>query len=107
MKIAIVGHGFVGKAVDYGFTNTHIQKKSIDPKYGTNVGELVWWRPDFTFVCVPTAMGEDGDINTTILDEVMQTLEQVTGIVVIKSTVTALVIQSLPTLCSNLYNHCK
>lgn len=92
MKIAIVGHGFVGKAVDYGFTSVHIQKKIIDPNYGTSVEELLDWKPDFTFVCVPTPMGEDGDINTTILDKVMETLDWVTGIVVIKSTVTPSVI---------------
>jgi nucleotide sugar dehydrogenase len=88
MRIAIVGHGFVGKAVDYGFTSTRVKKKIIDPKYGTSVEELHEWAPDFTFVCVPTPMGEDGDINTTILDEVMKTLRQVTGIIVVKSTIT-------------------
>ena len=92
MKIAIVGHGFVGKAVDYGFTSVHIEKKIIDPNYGTSVEELLVWKPDFTFVCVPTPMMQDGDINTTILDEVMKTLDQVTGIIVIKSTVTPNVI---------------
>ena len=31
MKLAIIGHGFVGKAVDYGFSNQLVKKKIIDP----------------------------------------------------------------------------
>ena len=37
IKILIVGHGFVGKAVDYGFTHPKVAKTIVDPKYGTNI----------------------------------------------------------------------
>ena len=40
LKLGIVGHGFVGQAVDYGFTTPHVEKFIVDPKYGdsnTNV----------------------------------------------------------------------
>jgi len=32
MRIAIIGHGFVGKAVDYGFSNPDVEKKNTRPK---------------------------------------------------------------------------
>ena len=31
MKMAIIGHGFVGKAVDAGFNDPRIEKYIIDP----------------------------------------------------------------------------
>ena len=79
MKIAVIGHGFVGKAVDYGFSNADVEKKILDPIYGTtreDVKKLKAWRPNLTFVCVPTPMKNDGDIDTSILDEVMTDLFQ-------------------------------
>ena len=91
MRIAIIGHGFVGKAVDYGFSNPAVEKKILDPKYGhdgIDQQQLVDWKPHLTFVCVPTPMAEDGDIDTTILDSVMENLKELTGMIVIKSTIT-------------------
>ena len=35
-NIAIVGHGYVGKAVDYGFSDG-VNKHVIDPIYKTNI----------------------------------------------------------------------
>ena len=32
MKMAIIGHGFVGKAVDAGFNDPEVEKIIIDPK---------------------------------------------------------------------------
>ena len=40
MKIAIIGHGFVGKAVDYGFNHPDVEKIIIDPREGTNIKQL-------------------------------------------------------------------
>ena len=31
MKVAIVGHGFVGKAVDYAIQHPKVEKMIIDP----------------------------------------------------------------------------
>ena len=62
-KVAIIGHGFVGKAVDYGFSNPKIEKKIFDPKYGTtsdDIKNLPNWGPNLTFVCVPTPDGDSG-----------------------------------------------
>jgi len=53
MRLAIIGHGFVGKAVDYGFSNQQVEKKILDPNYGhTNDDQykLKDWKPDLIFV---------------------------------------------------------
>lgn len=94
-KVAIIGHGFVGKAVDYGFSNPKVEKRIFDPKYGTtskDLQKLAEWGPNVTFVCVPTPMSDNGDIDTTILDSVMDDIRDVKSLVVIKSTITPAVI---------------
>lgn len=89
LKLAIIGWGFVGKAVDYGFNNPKVEKCIIDPLLGTNISLLKSFVPDVTFVCVPTPMGEDGKINSSILDETVTYLEKnISGLIVVKSTVT-------------------
>jgi nucleotide sugar dehydrogenase len=94
MKIGIVGHGFVGKAVDYGFPHNMCQKTIIDPIYGNSISDL--GTQDFTFVCVPTPMGTNGCIDSSIITSVMCELrKRSTGIVIIKSTVTPDIIQNL------------
>jgi UDPglucose 6-dehydrogenase len=93
MKMAIIGHGFVGKAVDYGFSSSKIEKFIIDPKYGTKIEDLVDKNIDVTFVCVPTPMKEDGDIDSSIVEECIHYLKQnVSGFIVIKSTVTPIIL---------------
>lgn len=86
IKIGIVGHGFVGKAVDYGFTHKDVEKHIVDPKYGTSVRHLPR-DTDVVFVCVPTPMGDSGQI----LKEVVADLNgyfQYHKLIVIKSTIT-------------------
>lgn len=85
IKIAVVGHGFVGKAVDYGFSTPSVDKIIIDPKYGNSIADIPA-TVDAVFVCVPTPMG-----NFSIIDEVIEELtkRKLTDVstVVIKSTV--------------------
>ena len=88
LKIGIVGHGFVGKAVEFGFKNNNNDIRIIDPKLNTFVDDLHIFQPDLTFVCVPTPMQSDGSIDSTIIESVMRVLNAVTGLVVIKSTIT-------------------
>jgi nucleotide sugar dehydrogenase len=89
-KIAIVGYGFVGKAVEAGFQNHQNELLIIDPYKGfADIKELEDFSPDFTFVCVPTPMGEDGSIDDSIIQSVMSRLVNMPcGVVVVKSTVT-------------------
>ena len=97
IKIAIIGHGFVGKAVDYGFTHPSIEKYIVDPIYGTTIDDLPIC--NYYFVCVPTPFGSDGKINTSILDSVMEKLgSSLHGIIIIKSTVT-------PDVITKWHNH--
>ena len=50
MKLGIVGHGFVGTAVDHGFTKD-VQKFIVDPKHNsTNTIEAV----SYTHLTLPT-----------------------------------------------------
>jgi len=95
MKIAIIGHGFVGKAVDYGFSSC--DKMIIDPKYYSNtIDDLKLWDPQVTFICVPTPMGDDGQIDSSIVEKSVKFLKRhVMGLIVIKSTVTPDIIKKL------------
>ena len=75
MRIAIIGHGFVGKAVDYGFSNPAVTKKILDPKYGhdgIDQQQLVDWKPHLTFVCVPTPMNKNGSCNIDVVEGVIK-----------------------------------
>lgn len=90
MKIAIIGHGFVGKAADYGFTTPEVEKVIIDPAlYGNSTKDLAaHWDLDYAFVCVPTPMGEDGSVDSSIVEAVATDVIRYTSAnVIIKSTV--------------------
>ena len=58
MKLGIVGHGFVGTAVDHGFTRD-IQKFIVDPKHNSTntIEDLIAFKPDATFVAVAHRYG--------------------------------------------------
>ena len=87
-KILIIGHGFVGKAIDYGFSHQSIVKEIVDPKYGTDIASVDINSFDFIFVCVPTPMGNSGGVNASIVGKVLQRLKQVkTTPIIIKSTI--------------------
>ncbi len=88
-KIAIIGHGFVGKATEVGFSlNTHIS--IIDPKQNTKVSDLEQFKPKFVFVCVPTPMEKSGAQNFSIVLDVFNELSKLSfkPCVILKSTVT-------------------
>ena len=42
LRMGIVGHGFVGGAVDYAFTHRDIEKFYVDPKYNT-LPLMIYW----------------------------------------------------------------
>ena len=100
LKVCIVGHGFVGKAVDYGFNDHTCEKTIIDPIYDENksIETTSPLEADITFICVPTPMADDGTVNTSIVeDSVNKLMTRRSGIIVIKSTVTPDVIKRLST----------
>lgn len=98
-KIAIIGYGFVGKAVEHGFKTQPFlcesmwpnKIKIIDPAYtNTTIEDLVEFGPDVTFICVPTPTNEDMSIDISYVSEALSKLQalQVSGYYVLKSTVT-------------------
>ena len=104
MKLGIVGHGFVGTAVDHGFTKD-VQKFIVDPKHNSTntIEDLVKFGPDAVFVAVPTPMLESGECNTEILETVMQQLNKNKGsLVIVKSTVPAYKLQSILEQCVDI-----
>lgn len=96
MNIAIIGHGYVGKAVEYGFDTSGVNLTIVDPKYGTSVEKIRGkQRIDAAFVCVPTPYGKLGEIDASIVKQVVQELKYFNCLIVIKSTVTPDVIDEI------------
>ena len=105
--IGIVGHGFVGKAVDYGFSQRDVKKFIVDPNIDTTIDDLTKFDPDVTFVAVPTPMSDDGKIDASIVTKVVKELiDKTKGFVVVKSTVTPDIMMELANLARDriVYN---
>ena len=96
LKIGIVGHGFVGKATDWGFSK-NTNKFIVDPKNETNIEQLAEFNPELIFVCVPTPMGENGIQDSSIIEAVVQELSAKCreSIIVIKSTVLPSILEDI------------
>ena len=103
MKLGIVGHGFVGSAVDQGFTRD-CSKFIVDPKHNNNsIQDLIDFAPVATFVCVPTPQAESGEANTEIIKLVLTDLNKYKNhLVIIKSTVPAYRLQQFQEQFQNL-----
>ena len=122
-KIGIVGRGFVGSAVEFGFS----------PQTGCDVDDLyiydkdklrslhsledVVLYSDFIFLSVPTPSNEDGSINLSYVEDALQRISEITAeieqeispvptdldnIVLIRSTVTPGTTKSLQQKYQNL-----
>jgi UDPglucose 6-dehydrogenase len=88
MKIGIAGLGIIGSALKYALEKINHQVYVHDPKLkNTHLSDLV--EMDMIYVCVPTPSMEDGACNTSIVEKVVDELQelQYNGIIVIKSTV--------------------
>ena len=98
-RLGIVGHGFVGKAVEYAFTHPLIDLHIVDPKYDTTVDDMLDFDPMCVFVCAPTPMNEKtGFVDASIVeDAVLKLIQHTESLVVVKSTIT-------PDVVDRLYN---
>ncbi len=87
MKVAIVGMGFVGSSFLNGLKDTVITKE-IDPKLRTNISELKDFSPEIIFICVPTPMSEDKTQDISIIESVVDEINdlKIPSLVVLKST---------------------
>ena len=97
LNMAVVGHGFVGKAVSFGFDTKFVNLVAIDPNYGNSVEDLYTAESlDVAFVCVPTPMSSSGRIDDSIVVDVTEKLINNTQcLVVLKSTVTPEIVDRL------------
>ena len=103
-KDGVIKWGFVGSAVNQGFTRD-VKKFIVDPKYfrENTTKDLAKFKPDVTFVCVPTPQSESGECNTELLAQVMQDLNRIKGhLVVVKSTVPAYKLKEITEQCIDL-----
>ena len=88
-KIGIIGNGFVGNSVAFGFSPTHeVKIHDKDPKKNLNTLKEVL-ECDYIFVAVPTPMNRDGSINLDIVHKALQEIEVYNtkdNIIILKST---------------------
>jgi nucleotide sugar dehydrogenase len=93
--VGVVGHGFVGKAVERSFL-PEVERFLVDPNYGTNIDQLIEQEPAITFVCTPTPVGGGGRIDAAVtVDAILKLIRRSKSAVVLKSTVTPDVIDKI------------
>jgi UDPglucose 6-dehydrogenase len=86
MKIGIIGNGYVGSAVAASYPDDKILIN--DPRYPdiSRPIEQLKEKCHAIFVCVPTPSSDSGQCDTTILEQVLESLTGYEGIVIAKST---------------------
>jgi len=95
-KIGIIGFGFVGSAVRFGFSpntgcDAEIKVFDKDKNKSTDSLEVVVNDSDFVFVSVPTPSNKDGKINLDVVDSVLNDINNVQkndNIILLRSTMT-------------------
>ena len=82
MTVAIVGYGFVGKAMHKLFPEATIHDPKLDKPTATqnDVNKC-----DVVFICVPTPVIDEGKLDTSIVEEVISWCES--KYIIIRSTV--------------------
>lgn len=106
MKIGIIGHGFVGKALAEALTND-VQVCKIDPKLNTSIDDLKNFKPEVIFICLPTPMLDNGIQDISIVKNTILELNKfiTDEIIVIKSTVHPGNINEIKLICPRfVYN---
>ena len=94
-KIGIIGRGFVGSAVEFGFSaqtgcNAVVKVYDKNPKLSLHTLNDTVNDSDFIFVSVPTPSHPDGSINLDILHDVLSAINGINktnNIVLIRSTI--------------------
>tara|TARA_B100000900_G_scaffold370996_1_gene349915 strand:- start:30502 stop:31350 length:849 start_codon:yes stop_codon:yes gene_type:complete len=88
MKIAIIGFGFVGKALFNGL-DEGVDVLKVDPKLNTSIKDLLEFKPEVVFICLPTPMKDDGSQDISIVKETLDDISKsnLNSLIVLKSTV--------------------
>jgi len=87
MKIGIIGLGVVGSAIQYGFEKLGHDVRFHDIVLDTTIEDVL--DTEICFLCVPSPSLENGGCDTSIVETVVESLNQkgYCGIICIKSTV--------------------
>jgi UDPglucose 6-dehydrogenase len=96
MKIGIIGKGFVGGAVMFGFSpntgcDAEVKVYDKNPNRSLNTLDEVVNESDFIFLSVPTPANLDGSVNLDIVDEALSSINDITkkdNIILLRSTMT-------------------
>ena len=94
MNIGIIGKGFVGSAVQFGFSpntgcDANVKVYDKDPNKSQNTLEEVMSESDFIFLSVPTPSNADGSINLDIVDKALEEINNFNdrgNIILLRST---------------------
>ena len=94
MKIGIVGKGFVGSAVQFGFSpntgcDADVKVYDKDPNKSQHSLKDVLDNSDFIFVSVPTPSNSDGSVNLDIIDNALNDINKINNrdnIILLRST---------------------
>ena len=95
--IGIIGSGFVGSAVRYGFSpnvgvDADVKVYDKNPSRSTHTLQEVVVGSDIIFLSVPTPSNKDGTINLDIVEEALNDINvyaaSVDNIILVRSTVT-------------------
>lgn len=94
MKIGIIGKGFVGSAVEHGFSSDPLYQATIkiydkDPSLRTHSIEQTVNGSDIIFVSVPTPSNSDGTINLDVVNNVLTEINECrenNSIILLRST---------------------
>ncbi len=96
-KIGVVGNGFVGGAVKFGFSpqtgcDAEVRVYDKNPNKSTHGLDETINESDFIFLSVPTPANKDGSINIDILNEALKDIDGVhngkNNSILVRSTVT-------------------
>jgi nucleotide sugar dehydrogenase len=96
MKIGIIGKGFVGGAVMFGFSpntgcDAEVKVYDKNPNRSLNTLDEVVNESDFIFLSVPTPANLDGSVNLDMVDEALSSINDITkkdNIILLRSTMT-------------------
>ena len=88
-NIGIVGLGYVGKAILYGFASENIYTFDTSKTSTENSLEDLSDKADMIFICVPTPMRKDGSCSVDIVKQVIESFNSFNKKheVIIKSTI--------------------